>query len=459
MKRKALFVITIALVVCLAACKDTESNSESVKSGTNDYYQEGREHEHEIKPVTSVELVSQKKPLAFFELMEQPQIEGVKVRINYEDGSSELVDAYELTDHGFSTGPEMWYTHWKGMLFAAYTVSEYYLFSETAEPFLQPGKHRIAMYYLDTNLYYDAFPTWTFAHNPEKIKEDIEFPYCMVDVYAQTPEEYIAERNHPFVTITDSGKDTLPLGKGEKGLIKLQAKESGMYSLDIQGEYHLKEEVVGSGKLLSGGKYVQLNANKPMYLRVDATGERGASLSISLLRVPEAAIALGETIMITEPTVLRIKGKDADGNYILTGEKYERFENKGDGWEKIIVLKAAGADDSVGRLELEPLRAIQDGQLMIPCDGKPTAVTLRMKNIAIPEKEIRLKKGDIIRLDETITTDFRGNAAYKIEPAGIAALLKKDSIVYLHGLKKGKTSLTLSGENHVKFGAITISVE
>ena len=155
-----------------------------------------------------MELVSQEKPLVFYEPMEQPPVDGIKVKLNYADGSSKVVDASKLASIVYGIGDI--YTHYKGMLFSTYTLHQLSNSFETEEPMLQPGPHRIAMYYVDDTLWWHELYYYAFAHNPEKRVEGIEwgrglnFAYCMVDVYAQTAEEYIAEHNPPFAIVTET---------------------------------------------------------------------------------------------------------------------------------------------------------------------------------------------------------------------------------------------------------------
>ena len=89
---------------------------------------------HKVKPVVSAELVSQEKPLVFFELNEYPELEGIKVRLTHEDGSSEVVDAYWIKDHNVNGG---FHTHRKGMAL------------DSREPPMKPGLNRVAMYCVD----------------------------------------------------------------------------------------------------------------------------------------------------------------------------------------------------------------------------------------------------------------------------------------------------------------------
>ena len=154
-----------------------------------------------IKELASMELVSQEKPLVFYEPMEQPPLEGVKVKLNYADGNSEVMDAIKMAGtHYYEGGFVM--SHWKGVFFATSTLDQLSGPFETWEDFtmLPPGPHRIAMYYVDDTSWYETDP-YFFFHNPDEKApgrdwgRKLNFAYCMVDVYAQTEEEYLAEHN------------------------------------------------------------------------------------------------------------------------------------------------------------------------------------------------------------------------------------------------------------------------
>ena len=240
------------------------------------------------KKIASVELVSQERPLVFFEQMEKPPIEGLKVKINYEDSSSEVVDAYEMNTRKFQTSYNPSSLHYKGMFFATNTFSPF----RTSEFLLEPGLHSIVMYYIDYSYDLDYDGEWEFAHNPEEIDvgSSVNFGYCMVDVYVQTAEEYIAERKPPLARVTESNEGRLSLKKDESGLIQFLAKESGKYLLQIEGEYRLNvRDYTRSGALFfeEGNFCAQLNANEPIYIGVRALDESSASLDISLTRVPD----------------------------------------------------------------------------------------------------------------------------------------------------------------------------
>ena len=220
---------------------------------------------HKLKPIVSAELVSQEKPLAFFELLEQPKIEGIKVKLTYKNGRSRVVDAYDMKSHDLNHS----YYHDKGMFFA--TRPYYTDPSQPAQPALEPGLQQIPMYCVDRR---DCY----YGDGPDA--------FCMVEVYAQTPEEYLAEHSPPLVTATEIGGGTLSMKKYEKGLIKLLAKESGTYTFQVEGKFTLEEAyTAGSGTLAptdynscnryftDENKYsvydysVQLTANEPLYLR------------------------------------------------------------------------------------------------------------------------------------------------------------------------------------------------
>jgi len=225
------------------------------------------------KKVASVELVSQEKPLVFFELMEQPPIKGVKVKIAYKDGSSEVVNAYNV-----KIGHYDQYASYKGMYFETRTRHDN---SRTSEPLLEPGLHSIKMYYIN-----DSY-SLEYGYNDE---DQPNLGYCMVEVYAQTAEEYIAERKPPHAIVTEDSSGELSLKKNESGLIQFLAEEGGTYRLKIESDFYLDfRNYMGSGSLFQwedGHFYAQLNANEPLYLRAQAL-ERSGSLRISLTRVPE----------------------------------------------------------------------------------------------------------------------------------------------------------------------------
>lgn len=75
----------------------------------------------------------------FYELLGQPKIEGVKVKLTYEDGSSEVVDAYEAQEHDASSDDDFGSRHWKGMCFDTRG-------NDPERPMLEPGKHEIALF-------------------------------------------------------------------------------------------------------------------------------------------------------------------------------------------------------------------------------------------------------------------------------------------------------------------------
>lgn len=230
---------------------------------------------HKLKPVVAAELVSQEKPLVFFELLEQPKIEGIKVKLTYADGSSEIVRAYEQKRH---TLPEA-YTHEKGMRLDLWYNWD--SLSRPERPLLAPGLNKIAMYCTD---FFDVYAG-----------EETEDVFCMVEVYAQTPEEYLAEHSPLLVTVTETEDGTLSLSTFEDGLLRLLAEESGTYTFQAEGDFIIHEWLcAGSGSIsvldyqLDDNHYsiptldvfaprsfysiydysAQLVANEPLYLRV-----------------------------------------------------------------------------------------------------------------------------------------------------------------------------------------------
>ncbi len=443
-------------------------------------------------PVVSVELVSQEKPLVFYELMEQPQIEGIKVKLTREDGSSEVVDAYDLEK--YYNDPDSDLEYWEGMFFVT-GIGSVNGIVRPKQQLLEPGIHRVAMYCVANSYQFDEPSNWNLRRNPEETEEDVDLPYCMVEVYAQTLEEYLEKSKPPTATATDAKEGSLKLKKGESGIVQLSVRESGTYMLHIDGNYSLNVDVVtGSGVMFEGEShrngnnyyfdyYAQLAANKPMYVRIDLAHDKSsASLKITLTRIPETAIGVGETATITERTALRIKdydsgktrnqlnkafyskgymdmtasGKYIGGYYIFAGKGYEHYSAYGTyGLQEHVWLFV---NRSFNALKYEGLHAALDGIVIIPQDGKAATVTLRLADITIPQKTIRLKTGETVRLDEKITTDYRGDVAHEIAPTGVFELQAKDDIIYLHALKKGEATLTL-GAAGVALGEIAVIVE
>ena len=217
----------------------------------------------------------------FYQLMEQPTIEGIKVKLIYEDGSSEVVDAYDSQTH-FRFGTAQ--IHEKGMFFYGLDIHQ------LTRPALEPGFHQIPMYCADT--------LYAQYRDPESDPHAADFVSCMVEVYAQTGDEYLAQYEVNNVTVTPS-EDVIftPKGMGleVKSLVKLLAEESGTYELKIEGGHCLFFDYLytGSGALLeheirsnSGYAYAQLNANEPLFAPVYPF-EDNATLRISLTRLPE----------------------------------------------------------------------------------------------------------------------------------------------------------------------------
>jgi len=121
--------------------------------------------EHIVKPIVSAELVSQKKPLEVFQLMEEPEIWGIKVKLTYEDGSSEVVNAQKLKYHAYTRYGD--YAHWKGMFFDTSIL-----------PLLTPGINQVALYCVDTVIYNEEVTLWELSPNPE----ETGLAFCMVEV-------------------------------------------------------------------------------------------------------------------------------------------------------------------------------------------------------------------------------------------------------------------------------------
>ena len=234
---------------------------------------------HKINSVVSVELVSQEAPLVFYQLMEKPKIEGIKVKLTYEDGSTELVDAYDSRTHyAFGKGK----THEQGMFF--HQIDMY----QPLRPALEPGVHLVPMYCADI--------VYTYMNDPG-FADEIDLAYCMVEVYAQTGDEYLAESNVPRTTVTPGGEGTLDLeGDNWRGLVRFLAEESGVYLFTFDGDcFYFAHEYTGSGAVFEGnlgfrkeGGYVQLNANEPVFVPFYRRWfADSASLRITLTRIPD----------------------------------------------------------------------------------------------------------------------------------------------------------------------------
>ena len=278
------FMIAAALALCFAAlsgCGTSPVQPEATEPVESVAYDPWEECGHEVKPIISAELVSQEKPLVFFELMEQPKMEGIKVRLTYKDGSSEVVDAYDLEMCSWSTDPsfDAGVHHLKGMCVNTWPIWP------LERPALKPGKHQIAMFCVDGKYWWNTdesnSPRFD-SLNPE----DVGVAYCMVEVYAQTGDEYIAEHNVPFALVTESDASDVPMLREENsyspnyGIVKLLAKESGTYAIVINDgslgyENYDGAVIIDSEKLASDNYsmsnpryYAKLNANEPIFLRV-----------------------------------------------------------------------------------------------------------------------------------------------------------------------------------------------
>jgi len=456
-RKKALIVVLAALVICLGFVFLLPCTRDVI---SDIWYKIEVGPRLDTKPIVSAELVSQAKPLAFYDLMERPKIEGIKVKLTYEDGSSKVVDAYEAQEK-FSGR----FAYRKGMFFDIGIFHGTGAFRPKQTP-LPPGLNRIAMYCVDAALY-DEESDWELSRNPEETGVDGGFAYCMIEVYAQTAEEYMAEQKPSFVAVTEFNDGKLSLEKGESGLIQLSAKESGMYLLQIDGDYLFNnQEYDGSGVLFSGGSrgsvesdiaificdyYVQLNANESMYVQVKALDDRKASLRISMTRMPEVTIAVGETVTNTQPVSLRIKDYDIDkvwsdtsknlwqefywdGCYLLSGKDYKQYAPLPyslDAYEIYFF-------DMPYQVFTEHLQPAWDGHIIIPEEGKSATVTLRLGNIAMPDKTIGMKLGDSLSLREVVTTDFRGGIACALEPADVFELQEKMVMLMCTHCKKVK---------------------
>ena len=294
--KTALIIVPIALVVCVGLF--------FLLCGTP-----GEPDRHDIvgcgqepKPIVSAELVSQEKPLVFFQLMEEPKIEGIKVKLTYEDGSSEVVDAYDMEtctfNYEWSSGDAGMH-HLKGMCFNTRFTTW-----NRIRPALKPGKHQIALFYVD-----DTYPWSTdLIEDPafdSLNPEDVGVAYCMVEVYAQTGDEYIAAHKAKYTLVTESKDGKLKTHMGTDGLdsyglVKLLAKGSGTFEIKIGDGGNLIESYCGSGEYkyvfdsadLTENSYVKLNANEPMFLRAwTYSSIGGPALNVSMTRVPDDTIA------------------------------------------------------------------------------------------------------------------------------------------------------------------------
>jgi len=252
---------------------------------------------HEVKPIISAELVGQEKPLVFFQLMEEPKIEGIKVRLTYEDNSSEVVDAYDIEmcrwyiDPGFDAGMH----HLKGMCINTQPIWP------AERPALKPGKHQLAMFCVDGKYWWN-----TDESNSPRFDslspEDVSVAYCMVEVYAQTGDEYIAEHNMPFALVTESNGGEVTKqwvssdGIMSYGLVKLLVEESGTYAIEVEnGSIHEYNGFGGFKFVTRQGRfdfYAKLNANEPMFLKVVLS--HGNPAHVTMKRVPDGEVSWEE---------------------------------------------------------------------------------------------------------------------------------------------------------------------
>jgi len=191
--QKALMIVPVALVVCAMLaylCIDFFAWS----SPAAVYLEYLRECGHKPRAIVSAELVSQEEPIIFSSLYGEPEINGVKVRLTYEDDSSRVVKAYYAKNCAYSNrvqgrtiDPNWCLLHVRGMLFGLGWYSPYKGYPPERPP-LEPGIHQIAMFCVDA-LYScddDGFNGPKFdVHNPE----DAGVAYCLVEVM------YVPEAN------------------------------------------------------------------------------------------------------------------------------------------------------------------------------------------------------------------------------------------------------------------------
>ena len=311
---------------------------------------------HRLNPVVSAELVSQEAPLAFFELMEQPTIAGIKVRLTYEDGSSEVVDAYQSKEHyRFGVG----HTHEVGMYFQD--------FSDFGSS-LEPGVHLVPMYCVDI--------VYSYRDDP-RFDDKPDLAHCLVEVYAQTGDEYLAANDVPHTTVTPSEDGILALEEWRDGIIRFLAEEDGTYEITIDSHCTFSAlEYTGNGLMFKGLEgvldgmdfvgidlsalmeglgdifgtlpqktegqsiYARLNAGEPLFLKAYSFGrDESTPLHITMARLPDVWIALGEAITVTEPSALHIRDFDStkakarafdsgvfpDGFYVLEGTNHDHY--------------------------------------------------------------------------------------------------------------------------------------
>ena len=239
---------------------------------------------HKLNPVVSVELVSQEAPLVFYQLMEEPKIEGIRVRLTYADGSTEIVNAGDSQTHG-RFGVARLDLHEKGMFFRDLGICW------PDAPALEPGIHQIPMYCMDA-VYPQNF-------DPENDPHNGDFASCMVEVRALSGEEFFAGPEVNHVTVTP-GSEVVVSPKGEgletKCLLRLLAEESGTYELKIEGGPFLlfSYQYAGSGMLSDGAKpkgdrcNAHLNAGEPLFVPVYPFMAVGSTpMHITLTRLPE----------------------------------------------------------------------------------------------------------------------------------------------------------------------------
>lgn len=134
--------------------------------------------------------------------------------------------------------------------------------------------------------------------------KDTDMAYCMVDVYAQTGDEYIAEHKAPFALVTESsGGDVtehwVQDGRISYGILKLLVKESGAYAFDLEhGSIGSSAVKLDLEKLAENdfddsrpSYYAKLNANEPMFVGVCLQFSDMPAQVSSLKRVPDGAVA------------------------------------------------------------------------------------------------------------------------------------------------------------------------
>lgn len=466
LKTAAHIVILLAMVALSVFCSyDTSYRgaAQPLSFSMSYFRKENNINSIQLNPPVSAELVSQEKPLVFFPEFEEPKIEGIKVKLTYEDGKSKVVDAYQAKesyiDH--DAGGDSYSIHWKGMGFGM--DADY-----SDRPVLKAGKQKLAMFCGDL-LYSSIQGEWTtgpisYAVDPK----ETGVAYCMVDVYVQTLEEYLATHTALTTTITETKSGTIAFNKGENGIINLLSQEDGVYEVITKGKYDFDpdpelHECLGNGILLNGvvdndltmsQYFAILKANEPLYLKFSVPDEmKKVSVQLSMTRLPEVEIAVGESIQIKQPVSLRIKDYDRkndgsqrenqkEGDYIFAGEGYDHFSPNNNNFNyDTLYLKT---DSSFVCQKTPPIHYAYDGEVIVPHPGKASIVSLRFRDSLIPQKEIQLKTNEYVLLFDHITTDFRSDTKVVVDPNDVIALECKAEGLYLHALKKGKTTLTLS---------------